>query len=256
MLLLRCRCDTELSGAAGRRPRVLPRTLTTLELAQRLQACPPAQRLFPVVDSLHASQAAGSRGVSGGVAAGGAPHWSPPSAGRQRECGSGYGVYLGPVLREQLEQFLPQAAEGGGGGSGGGAAAAAAAAAAAEATAAPDATTTAADGAHGPAADAADVRRFVDLLIDRRVDMDAASARCIRLPAATTVSDCALLLSIHRCKQAFVTEGGRLVGRISLDSIERSRPEMDLRLPRPPHLTTFLTTEQNGLPRDSQVMAC
>ena len=120
-----------------------------------------------------------------------------------------------------------------------------------------------------------------DLLLDRRVDMDAAAARCLRLPATMTVGDCALLFSIHRCKQAFVTEHGRLVGLVSFDKIDQRRHDraasaMPLACQhglalrhyatmlsecfggsrQPPHLTTYLTTEADGLPRDSQVMAC
>eukprot|EP01052_Picozoa_sp_SAG31_P010878 SAG31_NODE_605_length_13628_cov_24.848030_5_plen_263_part_00 len=185
---------------------VLPRKLTTAELAQQLHMF-PEQHIFPVVDSVH--------------------------------LGSGL-VYIGPVLRTQLESFpappvigitlpVPGSSDG------------------ADETASPT-------GLHQ------DVDVHVDLMLDRRVDMDLAMTQCLRLPATTTVGDIALLFSIHRCKMAFVTEHGRLVGMVSMDSMNArstaSQYTSSTRLPRPPHLTTYLTTERDGLPRDSQIMAC
>jgi hypothetical protein len=64
---------------------------------------------------------------------------------------------------------------------------------------------------------------LLDLLLDRHIDTDAAMARCLRLPSGTTVGDCALLFSIHRCKHAFVTDRGRLVGHVDLNDLECSR---------------------------------
>ena len=167
------------------------------------------------------------------VAAVGAPAAGENQGARLRE-GS---AYLGPVLRSQLEALpLPLTAQ--------------------------DDTTHAAAGiASGDDSSGCRSTAVLDLLLDSRLDVDVATSRCLRFPASMLVGDCAILFSLHRCKHAFVTTGGILVGCLSLDTIDaRSSPMgsglLGNSLPRPPHLTTYLTTEANGLPRDSHVMAC
>ena len=146
-------------------------------------------------------------------------------------------AYLGPVLRSQLEALpLPLTAQ-------------------------DDSTHAAAGIASGDDSSGCRSTAVLDLLLDSRLDVDVATSRCLRFPASMSVGDCAILFSLHRCKHAFVTTGGILVGCLSLDTIDaRSSPMgsglLGNSLPRPPHLTTYLTTEANGLPRDSHVMAC